>query len=190
MPMPIPACEFESLYPISYFWSDAGEEIPKHTAHVVVALCSNHTSPLERYTVFTKVIESILAETNSLGLYQGNQTLLVKKDTYLDMSEALFEDDIIPFPLWVYVGKIVSDEGNSLYTYGMKGFGKLEMEIVNSQQDMEDLFDFLVNVGCYVINSDVTFQAGETLGYTESKDAKIEISPGCFLDGDTIKIVM
>ena len=191
MPAPLPDGEAVSLFPISYLWPDAEEDIANHTRHAIVTLCSwsNDTSPLERYKVFTKVIESVLVETNSLGLYQGNQLLLVQKDTYIDMAESLLEDSI-PFLLWVYVGMINSDEGNSLYTNGMKGFGKLEMEIVNSQQDMEDLFDFMINVGSYVISNDVTFQAGETLGYSESKDARIEISPGRFLDGETIKIVM
>lgn len=189
MPGLLPEGELETLYPYAFLWDEVEEELPQHVAHVIVSVMSDEGSALERYTVFTKVVESVLAEANAIGVYQGNQTLLVSKENYIDMANALSED-AIPFLLWVFVGLRGSDEGNSLYTYGMNGFGKLEMEIVDSKLNMEDLFDFLINVGCYVINSDVTFHAGETLGYTESKDASIEISTGQFLEGETIKIVM
>ena len=189
MPGQVPLGELAAFYPYAFLWTEAEKEVPQHATHVIVSIMTDDTPAFERYTVLTKVIESVLAETNSLGLYQGNQTLLVDTETYLNMAKDLFEE-AIPFLLWVFVGLYGSDDGNSLYTYGMDGFGKLEMEIINSKQDMEELFDFLINIGCYVINSDVTFQAGETLGYTESKDAGIEISPGHFLEGDTIKIVM
>lgn len=189
MPGQVPAGDLESLYPVAFLWPGAAEEVPRHATHVIVSLMSDDAPARERYAVFTKVVESVLAETNSLGLYQGHQMLLVKKEIYIDMAEALLEDET-PFLLWVFVGLSGSDEGNSLYTYGMKGFGKMEMEIINSQQDMDDLFDFLINVGCYVINSDVTFKADETLGYTESKDAAIEISPGRIHEDETIKLVM
>ena len=189
MPCQVPMEELATLYPYAFLWPEATMEVPQHKTHVIVSIMSDDASALERYTVLTKVSESVLAETNSLGLYQGNQTLLVDTETYLGMAQALLEESL-PFLLWVFVGLRGSDNANSLYTYGMNGFDKLEMEIINSKQDMEELFDFMINIGCYVITNDVTFQAGETLGYTESKDARIEISPGHFLDGDTIKIVM
>jgi len=189
MPGQVPLEELTAFYPYAFLWPEAEKEVPQHKTHVIVSIMSDDVPTLERYMVLTKVIESVLAETNSLGLYQGNQMLLVDTETYLNMAKYLLED-IIPFLLWVFVVPCPSDDGNSLYTYGMDGFGKLEMEIINSKQNMEELFDFLIDIGCYVINSDVTFQAGETLGYTESKDARIEISPGHFLDGNTIKIVM
>ena len=189
MPGQVPLEELTTLYPYAFLWPEAEKEVPQHKTHVIVSIMSDNAPALERYMVLTKVIESVLAETNSLGLYQGNQSLLVDTETYLGMAQALMEDSL-PFLLWVFVGLRGSDDGNSLYTYGMDDFGKLEMEIIDSKQEMEELFDFLINIGCYVINGDVTFQAGETLGYTESKDARIEISPGHFLEGNTIKIVM
>jgi len=86
MPMQIPAGEFDSLFPVSLYWDNAEEETATHQSHVVVFLSSETASAIERYSLFTKVVESILMETNSLGVYQGNQTLLVSRKNYIDFA--------------------------------------------------------------------------------------------------------
>jgi len=187
VPGPIPKGEFDD-FEKPLLWSDAKQEIEKHVAHIIVAVISSERPQIERYKVFTKFIESILHETNSIGLYQGSQTLLVKKEIYIDMAESLL-DDVIPVMLWVYIGGGNDENGYNIYTYGLDCFDKLEMEIVGTKQDPDEVFDFFLNVVGYVIQDAVTFKEGETLGYTESIDARIEISKGVFLDGETIKII-
>ena len=189
MPGRVPDGEFDSLFPVSLYWGNAEEETATHQSHVIVFLSSETGTAIERYSLFTKVIESILAETNSLGVYQGNQTLLISREIYHEMAQGLLTGDL-PLLLWIFIGIAKSPKGNTLYTFGLSGFGKLEMEIVESQQDMDNLFDFLVNICNYVISNDVTFKKGETIGSTEDHDVTIDISKGVCLDGDTIKLKM
>jgi len=189
MPVRIPAGEFDSLFPVSLYWDNAEEETATHQSHVVVFLSSETASAIERYSLFTKVVESILMETNSLGVYQGNQTLLVSRKNYIDFAQSLHTGDI-PLTLWVFFGMQATQKGNTLYTFGLSGFNKLEMEIVDSPKDMGDLYEFLMNIASYVISGDVSFKEGETVGYTENVDAQIHISKGVCLDGNTIKLTM
>ena len=189
MPGRVPGGEFDNLFPVSLYWSNAKEETATHQSHVIVYVSSASGTAIERYSLFTKVIESILSETNSLGVYQGNQTLLISREIYLDMAQGLLTGDL-PLPLWIFIGMRKSPKGNTLYTFGLTGFGKLDMEIVESQQDVDDLFGFIVDICSYVISNDVTFKKGETIGYTEDVDVTIDTSKGYILNGNTIKLKM
>jgi hypothetical protein len=190
-PCPIPDGEFDRLFPFSPYWEDAEKETKEHQSHAIVFLHSGSGTAVEHYSLFTKVVESILVETNSLGVYQGNQTLLISRENYINLAECLRTDDGgIPLPLWVFFAMAETPKGNTLYTYGLTGFGKLEMEILDSSKDMEELLEFLMNITSYVITGDITFKEGETLGYTQDADATIRISKGVCHDGRTIKLVM
>lgn len=181
----VPLNEVESLIPINMLWKNAEQEIPQHKAHVIVYASGGDI--IERFTLWTKVIESILECTNSLGVYLGMQTLLIGKDVYIDMAQNLLED-AIPVMLWVYVRTGRGENGNSIYTYGLNAFDKLEIEVVDCKLEMEELFDYVLNICSYVIENDVTFKTGETLGYTEDIAARISISEGVYLEGQTIKL--
>ena len=187
MPGRLPDGEIESLFPVSPYWDNAEAETAEHQSHVIVYLSSGPGSVIERYSLFTKVVESILVETNSLGVYQGLQTLLISRENYLDMAQVLLSGGL-PLLLWIFIGMGKSSKGNTLYTYGLTGFDKKEMEIIDSKKDLGELYDFLLNICDYVISRDVTFKDGETVGYTKNADAKISISKGVHLEGDTIKL--
>ena len=95
-----------------------------------------------------------------------------------------------PIVLWVYLGLRKTGSGNSVYTYGLTEFGKQEMEVINSKMDLEELFDFVGNICTYVIENDITFNSGETLGYTAEQKIKITSSKGQFVDGHSLKLEM
>ena len=73
----------------------------------------------------------------------------------------------------------------------MSEFDKSEMEIVDSNMKMGDLYDFLLNTIHYVLDQDVTLKDGETLGYTENQKIKITRSKAVYLEGGkTLKFEM
>ena len=191
MPHPIPEGELDSLYDYNYLLKDAGKEIKEHTQHAIVSVMPTDSSIVEQYILLTKVIASILRTSqNAIGVYHGDSSLLLPKDFYLDESKGLFEDTL-PVSLWVYIGIVKDGEKSSLYTYGMSGFDKSEMEIVDSNMKMGDLYDFLLNTIHYVLDQDVTLKDGETLGYTENQKIKIKRSKAVYLEGGkTLKFEM
>jgi len=94
----------------------------------------------------------------------------------------------LPLYNWIYFGMRKDNGENSIYTYGLADFGKLEMEIVNSKHPLNELQDLMFNLSHYVILSDVTLNDGETIGMSETQKLKISKSKGKYLDGKTLKI--
>lgn len=64
------------------------------------------------------------------------------------------------------------------------------MEFINAPLDLEEIYDFLSNICAYVINSNVTFKSGQTLGYTAEQKIRITKSEGQFVEGQTLKLEM
>jgi hypothetical protein len=53
---------------------------------------------------------------------------------------------------------------------------------------LEEIYDLLLNICSYVIKGDVTFQSGQTLGFTAEQKIKITKSQGIFTQGQTFKL--
>jgi hypothetical protein len=187
MPAPIPSEEFESIMGFNYLWKNSKEELSTLKSHTIVSVLGSHTDNVERFKILTKVNASILRTTdNSLGIYQGSQTLLLPKNLYLDFADFLL-NDMLPIQLWVYVG-VIDDEKSSIYTYGMKEFGKSEVEIINSTMTSDELYDFLLPILNYIIESDVTLKDGETIGFSAEQKIKITKSKAVYLDEESLKL--
>ena len=166
MPVPIPAGDIEETAQYAYNWQSALEDTKNHKSHLIVSLMQGGQDQIKRFKIFTKVLCSLLRTTDTIGVYKGNQSLLIPKDDYLSEAEAICAD-YLPLNLWIYVGLRVKDNGNLGYTYGLKEFNKPEIEIVNSSRSLEDIRGFLFNVACYVLEYKVTFQEGQTVGGSE-----------------------
>ncbi|UQB69976.1 DUF4261 domain-containing protein [Epilithonimonas zeae] len=189
MPIAIPIEDITGTAQYAYNWPTVLDEVKNSTGHSIVSVLSGTKTDAERFKLLSKILHSILTTSNSIGIYQGSQTLLIPKEQYLESAENL-KNDATPVNLWVYIGLRESEEGNSVYTYGLSAFGKLEMEIINSKLGLEELYDFIYNICAYVINSNVTFKDGETLGYTAEQKINITLSKGQLVDGQTLKLEM
>ena len=88
MNAPIPPKEFESIIGFNYLWKNAKEELNTLKSHAIVSVLGSNTDNVERFKILTKVNASVLRTTgNSLGVYQGSQTLLLPKSLFLDFAE-------------------------------------------------------------------------------------------------------
>ncbi|MBK7220751.1 MAG: DUF4261 domain-containing protein [Saprospiraceae bacterium] len=189
MSVPIPGDEVAGCAQLAYNWKTAMEDLKEFSGHAIVSILAGKKSALERAVLLTKVLASILRTSKAVGVYQGNQSLLIPKNQYLSSAEELKEGSQ-PIDLWIYLGLRKTESGNSLYTYGLKSFDKVEMEIIDSKLGLDELYGFITNICSYLIENDVTFKHGETLGYTEDQKIKITLSKGHFLEGQTLKLDM
>jgi hypothetical protein len=81
------------------------------------------------------------------------------------------------------------DKGkNSGYTYGLKEFNKLEMEIVGSTRDLADIRGFLYNMAHYIIDCNAEIKNGQTCGFSETERIGITLSKGIYVDTETFKL--
>ncbi len=187
MPIPIPYGDLEGTAKYAYNWETVLDDIKNHKSHLIVSVANGGEDQVKRFKIFTQIICTLLRITNSLGVYKGNQSLLISKDAYLDEA-SLMTDDFLPLNLWIYFGYRVTDKGNCSYTYGLKEFDKIEMEIIDSSKSIEDVSNFLFNMTHYVLDSDVTFKDGQTCGISADEVIPITFSKGKFVEGKTFKL--
>ncbi len=187
IPAAIPGNEVQTTAEYNYLWENGVKESSKHKSHVILSIMNSGKNPISENLLFNKVAASILKHSESLGVYIGGRTLLIKKDFYLENTKMMSEEDL-PLYNWVYFGLRQENGKQSIYTYGLADFGKPEMEIVNSSDSFDDLNEIMFNMVHYVIASNVTLRDGETIGMSATQKLKIIESKGQFLDGRTLKI--
>jgi len=187
MDAPIPRGDIEGTAQYAYNWHTALEDTKDHKSHLIVSLMQGGQNQVKRFKIFTRILCSLLRTTNAIGIYKGNQSLLIPKADYLNEADEM-SDEYLPLNLWIYLGLRETDKGNSGYTYGLKEFNKSEMEIINSSKNLEDIRGFLFNIAHYVLEYDVTFADGQTIGGSEEEKISISISKGIFVESDTFKL--
>ncbi len=189
MPMAIPDKEAESVAEFNYFWKDGVEEAGKHKAHVLIMLLNAGENLVKENFVFTMLSSALLNNSKSIGIYLGSRTLALSKEFYQINAEFMMNEELtLPLYNWIYFGLRSDDDKFSVYTYGMYEFGKKEMEIINSDKNLEELLEMMFNFVDYVLRFNVELKDGETIGLSEEQNLNITESDGIYLDGTTLKI--
>jgi len=184
---PIPWDDIEGTAQYAYNWPEALEDLKDHKGHVVIALTTGSNDVVKRFKIHTKLICSALRTTSSIGIYIGEQSLLIPKNSYLNLAN-LMSDAALPLNLWIYFGYRTINQKRSTYTYGLKTFGKSEVEIIDSDKTFDELQEMLYNVAHYVVMSNVNFEDGQTFGYTTDQKLKIAYSTGRFVPDKSFKL--
>ena len=124
-------------------------------------------------------------QRGTLGVY-ANGTVY-QPEFYLNAAQPM-EDGELPLLDLVWMGLYRREEGLCGYTDGLAAFGKEEIEVLDTQAAPGDLHSFLLDLASYVLEEDVTFHDGETIGFTEGQYLPISRSAGVWHDGMTLKI--
>jgi len=187
MPVAIPMGDIEGAAKYAYNWENALEEVKEHKAHLIVSIMQGGDDIIKRYRIFTSVICSLLRTNRAIGVYMGNQTLLIPKGDYLQLA-ARMSDEWYPLNLWIYFGFGLNNDKNSGYTYGLKEFNKRELEVVDSSRKLDEIMAFLFNMTHYTLDYNVEFRDGQTCGLSDSERIGITLSKGVHIDGETFKL--
>ena len=185
MTTPVPGGEAEHNAATNYLWPDAVETTKKHRAHLLVAVLGGGHKALAIGTLWVKIVAACCKQDNALGVYACGTVFEPKY--YLAASQAIRQGEL-PIYNWVYFGLYTTDAGTSAYTYGLKPFGKDEMEVLNTQARPSDLRDYLFDLAYYVLSEDVRLNEGETIGFSEEQKLPIIRSESAVMDGMTLKI--
>ena len=182
----IPDGEAEHYAQGNYLWKEAVEVTQTHVAQIILAGFTRSGSPLDSGRLYTKLAASCLKLPNAIGIYTSGTVF--QPELFLDMAEVMKDDDMYPLLNLVYFGLVGTETGVDGYTYGLKAFGKDEIEILNSQVSPAELRDFLITIAGYIIEENVTLRDGETIGFSAEQKLSISRSEGVYVDGDTLKI--
>lgn len=186
MPIPVPNEEVEENAALNYMWPEAVDVVKGHQAHILIVVLGKDKDLLERGKLFTKAVSSCLKQENALAVYTS--TNVFQPEFYIDIASMMKEDeDMLPILNWVWFGIHISDGQTGIYTYGLKTFGKEEIEVY-AKADLNDIRDFLLDIVAFVLSDDVTLEDGETIGFTEDQKLSITLSEGIAMEGMTLKI--
>ena len=186
MNFPVPSDDIEETAKYSYNWLNAAKDLEDHQGHIIISLTDHTPNPIKCFRIQTEMICSILRTTDAIGVYDGGQSLLIPKNDYLTESQTMSEDHL-PLNLWLYFGLRTTKGKTNGYTYGMRAFGKPEMEILDSDKTLEEIYQMLWNIAHYVLLNNVSFVAGQTFGYTPNQKLDISYSKSRYAGGYSFK---
>lgn len=187
MPVSIPGEEVSQAAGYNYFWENGIVEATAHRAHIIISILKAGRDPVAENILFSQVAAAVMNNSESIGIYIGGRSLVLRKDFYLENVAVMTPADL-PLYIWIYFGMRTENGRQSVYTYGLADFGKKEMEMIQSTRDFEDLNGMMFNLAHYVIASNVTLRSGETIGMSAEQKLKITESKGRYLEGTTLKI--
>lgn len=184
MPAPIPDSEAELNAENNYMWPEAVAVAKAHKAHIVAAVLGN-APLLEKGKLFVKLLACCCRQKNATGVYTSGTVF--EPRFYEDLA-GLMKQGGLPIFNWIWFGLYRREQGVCCYTYGMRLFGKDEMEVLDADASPSDIRDFLSDMAAYVLENDVTLKDGETIGFSKDDKHLITRGEGVSLPELTLKI--
>ncbi|MDE7230199.1 MAG: DUF4261 domain-containing protein [Oscillospiraceae bacterium] len=190
MPTAIPNGEAEYFAKANYMWKDAEKVVARHGAHLLVTVMGDGDM-MKRARLYVKVTASLLNQDTALALY--SEGAVYQPEMFRDCAGMMKDnsmDKVLPILNLVWFGIYGDGKLSGVYTYGMRRFGKEEIEVYvpAAAADLNSIRNFLVSVAAYVIGEDVVLRDGETIGFSAEEKLPIKVSPGIAVDGSTVKI--
>lgn len=185
MPAPIPNQEAEENAKNNYMWPEAFETAKSHKAHLMVAVLGKDADLYERGKLFVKTVASCCKQDATLGVYASGTVF--QPSFYKEFAQMMKEGQM-PVYNWIWFQLYQGEKGVCAYTYGMKLFGKDEMEVLDVDAPPAEVQNFLYSIAAYVLEYDVVLKDGETIGFTAEDKHSIVRSEGVSLPGMTLKV--
>ena len=185
-PAPVPNEEAEINAENNWMWEEAVEITKTHKAHIVVAILGDEEDLIVRGLLYTKIMATCCKQEKAIGVFTSG--VVFEPSYYMNAAE-MIRDGELPIFTWVWFGLYRTENGLSTYTYGMKDFEKLELEILDADEDAGKLLSFISAIASYILQDDVKLKDGETIGLSEEDIHQITLSKGVALpEQDTLKI--
>ncbi len=188
MPAPVPNNEAVENAETNFRWDEAVEVAKNHKAHILISLLGGKEKLLDATNIFVKFCSSCLKQPNATAI--NTLGTVIDPEFYIDFAEESLKNDEFPLMNMVFFGVYSLDNGATIsaYTYGLRVFGKKDMEILNSDKSVDEVFNLLSNITLYIITSDITLKNNETIGFSEEQKLKITFLDSNVLDEETLKI--
>lgn len=185
MDMPVPNHEAEENAAHNYMWKEAVEKTKSHKAQLIVSVLGKGVPLVERGKLFVQVAQACCKQENVIGIYTNG--VVYEPGFYVAGAEMLKNGDL-PLLNWVWFGIYQGEKGVSGYTFGLRNFGKDEIEVLDTSVAPSEIRDFLLNMTAYVLEEDVTLRDGETIGFSAEQKLPIKRSKGVAVEGMSLKI--
>lgn len=184
---PVPDGEAEYWAQGNYMWKDGVEVVKTHKAQLIVCILGDCPDILSKGKLYVKLAASALKQPNAIAFY--NEGAVFPPDMYTAFCEPM-KNGGLPLLNWVWFGIYGNDKEIGCYTYGMRRFGKEEMEVYVPREgaDLNKIRSFLLDIVDYVLGGNVVLKDGETIGFSAEQKLPIKLSKGIAVNGNTLKI--
>ena len=180
MPAPIPWNGLEGPCATSWWWPEATERMRAHKYHFIVALVGGSIEPVERRVILTKVVCTIVHDSDAIGVYWGEGTIVHEPGEFIRQAKSVNVHKI-PGPLWIDVRVEENSDGSfRCFTTGLAPLGFLEIEVESSRLPRQELMGFIGDTACYIVNARKHIKAGETMGRSPTEQYKVRHGASMF----------
>ncbi|EHV1055209.1 DUF4261 domain-containing protein, partial [Campylobacter coli] len=107
---------------------------------------------------------------------------------YIENAKML-EDNRLPIYNWIYVSVYPGDNGNNAYTYGLRNFDKLELEVCDANIEEKELFFTLYDIILHILTYDLSLKDGDTLKFEDGRILSFKKSQGIGVENESLKII-
>ncbi len=171
----------------NYMWNEAVQEVREHKSHLHVSVVGEG-EPNIKGTLFTKILDSCCQQDGVVGVYANG--VVHSPDVYKELADIMIPEGDSPLPIlnlvWVGFNKTV--DGYTIYTSGMRSFGKEEIEIINSDISLNKLHTAMLSLVTNVLENDINLSEGETIDFIDGEPWKIRRSAAVSTDGLSLKL--
>jgi uncharacterized protein (TIGR03067 family) len=170
MPASIPNGEAEENADRNFLWPSGRAEAAKHRSHVIVTnVGAELPSPVESALVVTRLALVALKAFDGTAVYWGNASVCNSREVFEDFCANISEEHL-PVPVWLRFQPVrASNDEIGLYTFGMRQFGLMDIEVDRCRMNLTELFEFVSNIAHYLIKSGPVIHDGNTVGGSENE---------------------
>jgi len=184
MPVAIPPDDLAGPCRAAWYWPQAAQALAGHLAHDLVVVVPASADRRKAALCLTKVIAAELGTSPAVGVFWGTSGQVHAPRAFAQAAAGATPQRL-PVQLWVaFHLSRESDTTHSLYTSGLEDFGYLEIEVVGSTADPQQLYQRVFDIAHYVLATESVLQPGQTIGASEDEQIAITHGPS-ICDGRT-----
>ena len=188
VPMPVPAGDLVGPTAVAWHWRTAAAAIAQHQTHVIVFANSTSLDAVELRLLHTKLVASVAATANAIGVYVGDAMLVQATEEYVDQARAAARD-ALPITLWIGFNPVKAEGTLSAYTTGLTGFGLLELEVHGSTQRAAEVLGRMADAASYQIATGQNLGDGDTFGASASERITVRHAQSNFIPDATVAVL-
>jgi hypothetical protein len=173
---------------LAWHWPTAAAEIERHRSHVVVHTTSETLDALDIHLLNSKLVASLAALTNAVGVFIGEAMLVRSARAYIyEAREG--SRSAAPVMLWIGFNPVRDADALSAYTTGLTVFGLPELEVRHTARAEGLVIGMMADAASYQLQTGRILRDGETFGYSSSERISVRHTPSEFLPDTTVALL-
>lgn len=179
---PIAPSDLEGACAMSWQWPDADKVLQPHRQHLIVTISGKTDDKIVVTLELTALIATLIKVVEVIGVYWGNAGV-VHSPVIFGVQAQKMSREFLPLYLWVnFSGTNNGDGTHTLTTTGMKAFGLMEIEALNSSRSAKELLDRVFNVCHYLLDHGPVLKDGDTIGMSATEKIRVQHKPSNWVE--------